>query len=63
MGNSWIEEKVVGKGLDAGFSKFGTLLQDFANKYLEEIRHRMGGESQAQQHLTFKENSNHLNNF
>jgi hypothetical protein len=36
------------KRLDVGFSKFATLLQDFANKYLEEIKHQMGGESQAQ---------------
>jgi hypothetical protein len=48
MDNSWIEEKVVGKDLMPGFQSLVPYLEDFANKYLEEIRHQMGGESQAQ---------------
>jgi hypothetical protein len=41
----WVEKEFVGIELIFMFSKFGPLLQDFANNNHKGIRNRMGGES------------------
>jgi hypothetical protein len=41
----WVEKNIVGIKIDVIFSKFGPLLQDFANNDHKGIKHQMGGES------------------